>query len=192
MVSRIAFVALVFLVGAQRLWELRLSARHEARLRAEGAVEHAPEQMRWMRAVHGGWLACSALEVLLLDRPFVPWLAALAGAFFLVGQLLRYAAMRALGWRWNVKILTLPGRAPVSRGIFRYLRHPNYLGVILEIASLPLIHGAWISALVFSAANGALLARRIRAEEAALDASGDYGAKLGSRPRLWPRVKRDG
>ncbi len=188
MVTQIAFAALVLLVGAQRLWELGKSAENEARLRAEGAIEHAPRQMRWRRAIHAGWLLATALEVLLLDRPFVPWLFAIALPLFVAGQVLRYAAMRALGWRWSVRVMTLPGRAPVARGVFRYLRHPNYLGVILEIAALPLMHTAWISALVFSAANGLLLMRRIRVEEAALDAAGDYRAKLGDRPPLWPRV----
>lgn len=192
MVSAIPFAALVLLVGAQRAWELRKSATNEARLRAEGAIEHAPEQLPWMRAIHASWLVGTVLEVVLLERPFIPWLAAIAGVLFAAGQLLRYAAMRALGWRWTVRVLTLPDRPPVTRGIFRYVRHPNYLGVILELAALPLVHFAWISALVFSTANAILLMRRIRVEEAALDAAGEYRARLGDRPPLWPRVSQGG
>lgn len=188
MSTELVFVVLVLSVAAQRLWEVRKSAQHEARLRAAGAVEHAPEQMRWMRLVHAGWLLAAPLEVWLLDRPFLPALAIAASLVFFAGQLLRFAAMRALGERWTVRILTLPHAPPVTSGIFRHLRHPNYLGVILELAALPLLHGAWITAITFSVANGLLLWRRIRAEEAALDATGRYRAELGDRRRFVPHV----
>ena len=108
---------------------------------------------------------------------------------FLAGQALRMAAMRALGERWTVKVMTVPGAPPVQRGIFRWLRHPNYLGVILEIAALPLIHGAYLTTIVFSLCNAVLLTRRIRAEEDALTLDNGYALALGDRPRLvpWPR-----
>lgn len=188
MVSEVAFAGLVAAVGAQRLWELRVSARNEAALRARGAVEHAPRQMVWMRLVHVGWLAAMPLEVVLLDRELVPWVAVIAAVAFAIGQGLRYAAMHALGGRWCVRVMTLAGAPPVTTGVFRYVRHPNYLGVILELAALPLVHGAWITSLVFSIANGLVLWRRIRVEEAALDEAGGYRDRLGDRPPLWPRV----
>jgi methyltransferase len=190
MVTTFLFAAIVFFVAAQRLLELRLSARNEAKLRARGAIEHAPEQLAWMRLVHGGWLVAMIAEVVIFDRAFHPWLAAIALAVFLVGQALRAAAMSALGDRWNVRILTVPGAAPVARGIFRHLRHPNYLGVILEIAALPLVHGAFLTSIVFSALNALVLWGRVRAEERALEASGGYVAKLGSKPRFLPRPFR--
>jgi methyltransferase len=168
MVSELAFIVLVGVVAVQRLWELRKSARHEARLRAAGAVEHAPEQMVWMRLVHALWLFAMPAEVLLLDRrAFLP-LTIAALALFALGQMLRLSAIHALGWRWNVRILVLPDRPPIARGIYRYLHHPNYAGVILEIAALPLVHGAWITAMVFSVLNLVLLFFRVRAEDAAL------------------------
>ncbi len=188
MVSELAFAGLVLAVAAQRLWELRVSARNVAALRARGAIEHAPGQMRWMRAVHAGWLVSMVLEVFLLERAAPAWLALSMLVLFAAGQGLRYAAMRALGPRWCVRVMTLPGAPPITAGVFRWLRHPNYLGVILEIAALPLVHGAWMSALVFSAANAALLSRRIAAEEAALEESGGYRERLGDRPPLWPRT----
>lgn len=188
MVSAIAFTALVLAVAAQRAWELGVSGQNEAALRARGAIEHAPAQLWWMRLVHGGWLLAAPLEVWALERVITPWVAAAALALFALGQCLRYAAMRALGERWCVRVMTLPGEAPVAGGVFRWIRHPNYLGVILEIAALPLVHGAWITSIAFSAANGALLWRRIAAEEAALEAAGDYRDRLGDRPRLWPRM----
>lgn len=183
MVTLAAFVVLVLLVAGQRVAELVRSARNERALLAEGAVEHAPEQMPVMRALHAGWLVAMPLEVWLLDRPLVPWLAALALALFALGQLLRWSAMRALGPRWTVRVLVLPGRPAVRGGIFEHVRHPNYAGVILELAALPLVHGAWITAALFSAANALLLAWRIRAEEAALRSAGAYAM---DRPRFFP------
>jgi methyltransferase len=86
--------------------------------------------------------------------------------------MLRYAAMRRLGARWTVRVMVIPGAPRVTDGIYRYMRHPNYLGVAIEIASLPLVHSAWVTSLSFSALNALLLWWRIRAEEAALEAAG--------------------
>jgi methyltransferase len=188
MVTELAFAGLVGALTAQRFWELKKSAQNEAKMRAGGATEHAPEQITWMRLLHGGWLLCSIAEVILLERDFYWWLAVPAFLVLCAGQALRYLAMRELSWRWTVRVMTLPGRQPIEGGVYRYVRHPNYLGVILEIAALPLIHGAYITAIVFSALNGLLLWHRVRAEEIALDgASGNYMSKLGDKPRFVPR-----
>lgn len=186
------FVGFVVLVALERLAELRLSRRNESRLRASGAREHAAEHFIAMQLLHTLWLVSIVLEVTLLRPAFVPWVAVLAGLCFGVGQCLRYAAIHALGGRWTVRVLTLPGAPPVAHGIYRYLRHPNYLGVILEIAALPLMHSAWRSALFFSVANAVLLAVRIRKEERALSENGGYGAALGPLPRFWPSFRGRG
>ncbi|HSK74829.1 MAG TPA: isoprenylcysteine carboxylmethyltransferase family protein, partial [Thermoanaerobaculia bacterium] len=88
--------------------------------------------------------------------------------------------------RWTTRIVVLPGVAPVTGGPYRFLRHPNYLAVILEILALPLVHTAWITALVFSLANALLLRVRIRAEEEGLARLSDYEAAFSGRPRLVP------
>lgn len=189
MVSNIAFLVLVLAVGVQRLWEVRKSARNEAKLRALGAREHAPEQMRVMRLVHATWIASMLIEVFVLSRPWDLRLAAPALLLFLCGQTLRLMAMHALGDRWTVKVITLPGAPPVAHGIFRALRHPNYLGVVLEIFALPLVHGAWITSVVFTIANGLLLRARVSREEEALNADNDYDAAFGDRPRFVPGMR---
>lgn len=185
---RVALTLLVVAVAVQRLAELSRSARNEARIRAAGGREHAPEQMPWMRALHTLWLIAILVETWLLDRTAPGWLAAASLALFATGQGLRIAAMRALGWRWSVKILTVPGETAVATGIFRHLRHPNYLGVILEIASLPLVSGAWLTSIVFTIANGALLRARIAAEERALSEDSGYADVHAQRPRFVPRA----
>jgi methyltransferase len=176
MVTRAVFTVFVAVVAAQRVLELKRSARNESEIRARGGREHAPWQMPWMRALHGSWLAATVLEVWLVPRAFDPRLAAPAFALFATGQALRFAAIHTLGWRWTVRVMTVPGLAPVRSGIYRLVNHPNYVGVVLEIAALPLIHSAYATSLVFSALNGALLRWRVRAENAAL--RGATGARV--------------
>jgi methyltransferase len=84
---------------------------------------------------------------------------------------------------WSVRVFTLPGAEPITRGIYRYIRHPNYLGVALEIAALPLMHSAWRSAVIFSVANAVLLAVRAREEDGALRRNGGYDEALGELPQ---------
>jgi methyltransferase len=175
-------------VAVQRLWECRTSLEHEQKLRAWGAVEHAPEQVPFMVALHVAWFVAIPLEVLFLHhqpKPIV-WLGALL--VFGIGQVLRVTAMRALGVHWTIKIITLPGSRAVEAGPFRRIRHPNYLGVWLETVALPLVYGAWLTALVFGLAQAAFLMVRIRAEEAALSQTTNYAVGLGKNPRFVPRV----
>jgi methyltransferase len=108
-------------------------------------------------------------------------LAITATVVFVAGQVLRYSAILALGSRWSVKVMTVPNEPPVTTGIYRWLRHPNYLGVVLEIASLPLLHSGFLTAVVFSAWNGYVLGRRVHAEEKALTAAGGYREAFGGR-----------
>jgi len=176
MVSQIFFTIVVVAVALQRLIELQKSETNRHLLLAQGAREHAAAQMPWMAALHASWLIAMVLEVWILRRPFNATLAAVAFVFFLAGQVLRLLAMRDLGERWSARVLTLPGAPPVTRGIYRYLRHPNYIGVVIEIAAMPLLHSAYGTALIFSLLNGLLLHLRIRAEESALKADNNYDA----------------
>jgi methyltransferase len=104
----------------------------------------------------------------------------------LFAQGLRYWAVATLGDRWNVRVIVWPDSAPVTHGPYRWIRHPNYVAVIAEMALVPLIHGAYWTALAFSAGNAALLWVRIRVEEQALGES--YSHAFGQRPRFIPRV----
>jgi methyltransferase len=187
---KLVYSLLVAVVACQRLLELWMSRRHEAGLRACGAVECARHQVPIMMALHASWLLGCLAEPWLLGWPLEPVLALTACAVFACGQALRLLAMRALGARWTVRVLVLPGADPVRHGIFRHLRHPNDLGVILELAALPLIGGAYVTAGLLSAANGVLLWRRIRAEERALERAGGYAEALGDRPCLVPEAGR--
>ena len=186
--SAILFTVLVLLVATQRVWELARSRRNESLMRAMGGREHARGQMPWMTALHTLWLIAMPLEVVLMRRTFDLQTALIALVAFAFGQGLRLAAMSALGDRWCVRVITVPRASSVDDGVFRFVRHPNYLGVVLEIAALPMVHGAWVTAIVFSFANAVLLAFRIRAEERALRLDNAYERDLGDRPRMIPRL----
>lgn len=166
--TRLLFAGLVALLAVQRLAELRASRRNEEWILAQGGREHAPDQLAVMKVMHTAWFAAMLAEVFVLRRPFLPRLAVSAALVALIGQGLRYAAIRALGRRWTVRILTLPDAPLVDEGIYRYLRHPNYLGVALEILAIPLLHTAYLTSFCFTLANAAVLFVRIRSEEAAL------------------------
>ena len=171
MVTRLLFAGFVAGLGLQRLFELRLSRRNEQRMRERGGREHAPETYCWIVTLHAAWFTAMLLEVFAGRRKFHPQLAALSLSLFAAGQALRLIAIRTLGWRWSTRVITVPGPggARVNRGIYRYLRHPNYLGVQLEIVAAPLLHSAYLTSAVFGIANALLLRDRIRREEQALE-----------------------
>ena len=169
MVTRLLFLGFAAALGLQRLFELRLSRRNEQWMRLRGGREHVPGTYPGIVALHTAWFAAMLLEVFLGRRRFHPRLAILALGLFAAGQSLRLTAIRTLGPRWSTRVMTVPGAAPVQHGIYRYLRHPNYLGVELEILAAPLVHSAYLTAAAFGAANLLLLRDRIRREEQALE-----------------------
>ena len=160
-------VLAVGLVAIQRLLELGLSRRNERILRAQGALERGQRHYPLIVATHALWLLSTLVEGL-LRGPGIPSWWPVPLALFLLAQLLRYWAILSLGEYWNTRVLVVPGARLVARGPYRYLRHPNYVAVAVEIATLPLIFGAWVAALVFSALNAALLYVRINTEDRAL------------------------
>jgi methyltransferase len=181
--------ALVALVAVQRLFELRLSRRNEGIAFARGAVEAGRAHFGSMKAMHTLFLVSCVLEAHLCESTLSPAARWVALGALLVAQGIRYWAIRTLGPRWSVRILVWPDASPIQNGPYRYLRHPNYLAVVLEIAALPLVAGAYRTAILFSVANAIVLTVRIRAEENALGPG--YAAAFGETPRLLPRRSAD-
>lgn len=172
--SLYGYLFLVFLVAIQRLAELRVSMRHEKTLKEQGAIEMYPRHFLFMKLLHSLWLVACFVEALTVKTPPPLWVSLLWFIVFCVGQYLRWQAMKTLGTRWTVRILVLPQRSPVTQGPYRFIRHPNYLGVVLEILSLPLIFGLYFTSLFFTLGNAVILWVRIRAEESALNRDGLY------------------
>lgn len=184
--TRLLYTALVVAVALGRLVELRVAARNLRSLLARGGVEIAPGHYPVMVLLHTLFLVACPLEVWLLGRPFIPALGAVMFLLLVLAAGLRWWVISALQGRWTTRIVVLPGVAPVTGGPYRFLRHPNYLAVIVEILALPLVHTAWITALVWSVANALLLRVRIRAEEEGLARLSDYEAAFSGRSRLVP------
>lgn len=173
---------LVAVLIVQRLAELTVARRNTARLLAAGAVEFGASHYPLIVALHAAWLAALAVAGYgqAVDRA---WLA-----IFVLLQAARVWTIASLGGRWTTRVMVLPGAAPVARGPYRFLRHPNYAIVVLEIAVVPLALDLPAIAALFSLGNAALLAWRIRVENRALawameqsTAAGTTLANAGSR-----------
>ena len=162
------FTLLVLAVAVERLVELVIARRNLRWAVERGGREFGREHFRWMVLLHVGLLVGSLLEVWLLQPPWLPWLGWPMLALVLLAQALRWWCIATLGRQWNTRVVVVPGLVLVDRGPYRWLRHPNYVAVVVEGFALPLVHTAWITAAVFSALNGVLLRTRIRTENHAL------------------------
>ncbi|WP_019629744.1 isoprenylcysteine carboxyl methyltransferase family protein [Actinomadura atramentaria] len=167
------YTALIGAVAAERVAELGV-ARANLRwsLRRGGSVIDSGHYGA-MVVLHTGLLAGCLLETGLAHRPFVPALGVPMLALAAAAQGLRWWCIGTLGRQWNTRVVVVPGLSRVTRGPYRWLRHPNYVAVAVEGAALPLAHSAWLTALAFTAANAAVLAVRVRCEDAALTALTD-------------------
>ncbi|MEV8096995.1 isoprenylcysteine carboxyl methyltransferase family protein [Kitasatospora sp. NPDC085879] len=159
---------LVLLVAAERLVELVVARRNATWSLARGGTEYGRGHYPPMVLLHKALLVGCLLEPALLDRPFVPALGIPMLLLVVAAQALRWWCIASLGPRWNTRVIVVPGLPLVTRGPYRWLRHPNYLAVVVEGAALPLVHSAWLTACAFTALNLWLLGVRIRCEEAAL------------------------
>lgn len=160
------YVVLVLLVGGERVAELVVSLRNAKWSFAHGGVESGRGHYPFMVVLHTGLLAGCLVEA--AYRPFIPALGWTMLAVVLLSQGLRWWCITVLGHQWNTRVIVVPGLHLVARGPYRWIRHPNYVAVVAEGIALPLVHTAWITALVFTVLNVPLLAVRIRCEDAAL------------------------
>lgn len=164
------YVAVVAATAVERLAELVVSARNARWSFARGGIESGRGHFPAMVALHTALLVACVAEVLLADRPFLAWLGWPMLALVLASQGLRWWCIGTLGPRWNTRVIVVPGLPLVDRGPYRWFRHPNYVAVVVEGIALPLVHTAWVTALVFTVLNAVLLWRfRIPAEERALE-----------------------
>ncbi|WP_435972578.1 isoprenylcysteine carboxyl methyltransferase family protein [Streptomyces sp. Qhu_M48] len=162
------YTVLVLLVVAERGAELAVARRNGAWSRARGGLEHGAGHYPTMVLLHAALLLGCLVEPWAADRPFLPLLGWTALALTLAAQGLRWWCVLTLGPRWHTRVLIVPDLPLVASGPYRYLRHPNYVAVVVEGMALPLVHSAWMTALGFSLLNAALLTVRIRCENTAL------------------------
>jgi methyltransferase len=184
--SVILYLALLLTVAALRLLELRVSRNHQQQMIARGAKKISDPKFRWMVLVHTAVLLGAALEVVFLKRSLIAWLAAPMLALFLAANAVRWWVIRTMGQHWNVQVVDSTQLGVVTSGPFRFVRHPNYAAVFVEMLALPLIHTAWITAAAGAVAHVGVLAQRLSAEERVLFANADYRAAMAGKPRFLP------
>lgn len=162
------FGALVALVGVERLAELVVSRRNAAWSLERGGRETGQGHYPVMVVLHTGLLAGMLVEAWLRRPDVSPALAGTMLVLAVASQGLRWWCITTLGPRWNTRVIVVPGLPLVTSGPYRFFRHPNYVAVVVEGLALPLVHAAWVTAVVFTVANAALLTVRLRAENEAL------------------------
>jgi methyltransferase len=173
----IFYYALVIATCFERLAELVVAKRNAAWSLARGGVETGRGHYPPMVLLHTGLLAGCLLEPALAHRSFVPALGIPMLLLAVASQGLRWWCIRTLGSRWNTRVIVVPGLALVDSGPYRWsaagrgqalFAHPNYVAVVVEGFALPLAGSAWVTALVFTVLNAALLRVRLRCEVRAL------------------------
>jgi methyltransferase len=180
------YLALLVMVALLRIVELRISQRHQRQMVSHGASKVSDPRFRWMVLVHIGVLVGAAVEVVFLHRPFIPALAVICFVIFLAANAVRWWVIRTLGEHWNVQVMNSTGLGVITSGPFRYVRHPNYAAVFVEMLVLPLIHTAWITAIAGSLAHILVLSQRLATEERVLSSDAHYCAAMGGKPRFLP------
>lgn len=172
-VINILFAIIFTIICIQRLVELRIARENERYMKNRGAIEFGQSHYPFIVMLHGLFLSSLGIEYILKDAPLSPFWIILLG-FFLLLQIGRIWSIKSLGHFWNTKIIVLPNTTLVKKGPYKWLSHPNYIIVALEIAVIPLIFQAYFTTIVFSALNIMMMFVRIPAEEAALKSENDY------------------
>jgi len=167
------FICVVSFVIIQRIVELFVARTNEKWIRSQGGYEVGAKHYPFMVAMHVGFFISLIIEFLVFDRS-LPAFWILLFVIFVMLQMMRIWVISSLGRYWNTKILVLPGAHVVKKGPFHFIRHPNYVVVTLEIIVIPLMLGAYFTALLFTILNFIILSVRIPVEEAALREVTDY------------------
>ena len=168
MTSLTAFTVLVALVAVERLAELVVSKRNATWSFQHGGREWGQGHYPFMVVLHSGFLVAMLVEAWARRPDVAPLLAWSMLAVVIASQVLRWWCIATLGRRWNTRVIVVPGLPPVTSGPYRFLPHPNYVAVVAEGVALPMVHEAWLTALVFTVHNPGLLSTRTRVDNAAL------------------------
>lgn len=180
------FLTLLALTSVTRLIEMNLSRRHRLKLFEMGAMPALDPGFLGMVLLHVGILVGSFMEALVLGRSVSDWFGLCAASVVLFATALRVWSISTLGKHWNVRIIDSTSLGVVQKGPYRFIRHPNYVAVFLELAFLPLAAGAWLTALVGTALHLIVLHRRIHHEEQVLMRSTNYRREMADKPRFIP------
>lgn len=186
-VTRIGYLVLLAAFAAGRLAELVISRRNQRALQSQGASRVAEPRFPWMVILHVSVFVAAGAEVIFLHRKLIPALAIPMVILFFLSNVLRWWVIGTLKSHWNVQVMDSARIGVVSSGPYRWVRHPNYVAVFVELVSLPLIYSAWITAIFAAAGNAWVLHNRLAVEDRVLLANPDYRAAMGGKPRFLPK-----
>ena len=188
--ARVLFTALCGLVAGERLLELGWSRAHARRNAARGGTLVREPVFPVMALMHAVVLIAAPAEAWMRTNPPPRALSAAALGVLALATAIRIWALRTLGDAWSVRVTRFPdgARPVVASGPYRYIRHPNYLAVILELIALPLVGGAYLTAIGATLANALILASRIPLEERELDSDRGYVREMAHKPRFFPSI----
>ena len=162
------YTLLIAAAAVERIAELVVSKRNLAWSRERGGAEFGAGHYPTMVVLHVGLLVGCLVEPMVADRPFIPSLGWPMLAVVVAAQVLRWWCITTLGQQWNTRVVIIPGAPRVTGRPYRMIPHPNYVAVVVEGIALPLVHSGWVTVLVFTACNVALLRTRIKVENTAL------------------------
>lgn len=160
------YIFIAFLI-CQRLSELYVSSRNEKWLLKHGAVEYGRDHYPYMVAMHTLFIISLIVEYNLRDEVFANYYLI---ALFVLLCCLKAMIVANLGVYWTTRIYRVPGTPLVATGIYKYIKHPNYIIVVIEVAAIPLAFGLYYTCVVFSLLNAVMLTVRIKKENEALAA----------------------
>lgn len=169
----------------ERLIELYIAKKNAIYIEAIGGFEVGKAHYKYIVLLHILFLISFYIESRIRDALPAYWL--IPFIFFILIQIVRYWIISSLGRFWNTRVYVVPNSEPINKGPYRYLRHPNYLVVILEMITIPLIFGAYFTAFIFPVLNAFLLSTRIKVEEEALFANTQYQSSMKNKPRFLPK-----
>lgn len=178
----------ILLLAVGRILELKHAQNNTQKLIAKGAQEYGSSHYKWIVTTHSLWLIACIIEAYIRQHGPSIFVFTIGSLLFVMGFSLRITAILTLGTRWTTKIIVLPGEPSIQKGIYRYLKHPNYLGVILELAGVPLIFGNIWTAITISIINLIILKHRMKIEENALKQEIKYEEHFSDLPRLIPKI----
>lgn len=181
------FNAFFFFISGQRLVELFISRRNEKWMMEQGAHEFGNEHYRYIVLMHFFFLLSLLMEFYLFGKQLSPfWIVLIP--LFMATQAIRIWALTSLGKYWNTKIIVLPNANIIRRGPYRFIKHPNYIIVSVELVVIPLLFDAYLTAVLFTLLNILLLSIRIPAEEKALKQLTEYENDFEHCNRFIPKL----
>jgi methyltransferase len=181
------FLIFIGFIIVQRLSELAVARRNEQWMKAKGAIEFGSGHYPFIVFVHTAFILSTIFEVYYYNRGLSTFWPVLL-AVFLLTQGIRVWAISSLGPYWNTKIIVLPNADIVKKGPYRFIKHPNYLVVVVEIITIPLLFNAYFTAFIFTGLNLLILGIRIPAEEQALKELTYYEAQFEDNSRFIPKL----